>query len=145
MNWRRFLLCCALVFLAQALVAGSLHMVLEPLFEDPVLFRPEGQEKLVPYMVSRVLFVGLFVYIYSRWPARRGWSAGLQYGSIIWLFYSIPMTVGFWSFMRMPDGLALGWVGIGLIEYLAGGLLLGLLWDPQAYTPTASAGTIWAP
>ena len=37
------------------------------------------------------------------------------------------MTIGFWSFMRMQDGLALAWIAIGLAEYMTGGLVLGLL------------------
>jgi hypothetical protein len=173
-NWRRFLVSFIAVFIAQAMVAGALHMwVIEPFVDDAGLGRPEGEEKIVPYMLSRVLFVALFVWIYARWyvparqgrpgaqvdeltgrpvghggffvPAQRGNQgreqtassasarllSGLRYGFIIWLFYSIPMTVGFWAFLRMPDNLALTWVGIGLAEYVVGGMVVGLIFRAQ--------------
>jgi hypothetical protein len=53
---------------------------------------------------------------------------GLRYGIVIWLFYSIPMTIGFWSFITMPDGLAVAWIAVGLVEYVVSGVLLGLLY-----------------
>lgn len=132
MNWNRLVFCALVVFVAQAFVTGTLQVVVvDPLFEDQTFFRPEGQEKLLPYFASRVLFVGLFTYIFARAFGRSGWTEGLRYGITIWLFYSVPMTVGFWSFIAMPDGLALAWIGIGLGEYAVSGLLLGLLYRPR--------------
>lgn len=127
MNRKRFALCEVAVFVTQALVNGALFGLMDRVFTDPALFRPEGEEHIAIYMASRVLFVSLFVYMYAFWYARQGRLAGLRYGLIIWLFYSVPMTVGFWSFLRMTDGLALAWIGIGLAENVAGGLVLGLL------------------
>ena len=129
MNWKRFALCALMVFVAQAVVAGTLQViVLDPLFEEQTFFRPEGREKLVPYFASRVLFVGLFTYLFARACRRSGWVEGLRYGIVIWLFYSIPMTVGFWSFITMPDGLAVAWIAVGLAEYVVSGVLLGVLY-----------------
>jgi len=129
MSWRRLALCAVAVFVTQALVNGTIFaLIMDRSFNDPALFRPEGEEKIAIYMASRVLFVGLFVYIFAFWYTRRGWLPGLRYGFIVWLFYSVPMTVGFWSFMRLPDGLALAWIGIGLAEHEASGLVLGFLY-----------------
>jgi len=132
MNWNRFALCAIMVFVAQAIVAGALFaVVVNPLFEKQAFFRPEGQEKLVLYFASRILFVGLFTYLFARACRGSGWVEGLRYGIVIWLFYSIPMTVGFWSFITMPDGLAVAWIAVGLAEYVVSGVLLGLLYRPS--------------
>jgi hypothetical protein len=127
MTWKRLALCGVLVFVTQGLVAGILFGLLGQRLDDPTLFRPEGQERIVPYMASRILSVGLFVYIFTWWYRQCGWRAGLRFGIFVWLFYSVPMTVGFWSFVRMPDALALAWVGIGFAEYVCSGMVLGLV------------------
>jgi hypothetical protein len=131
MTWKRLALLGVLVFVTQGLVAGILFGLIGQRFDNPELFRPEGEEKVAPYMASRILFVGLFVYIFARWYPRRGRRAGLVYGLVMWLFYSVPMTVGFWSFLRLPGGLALAWVGIGLAEYASSGIVLGFVHDPN--------------
>ncbi|NIP59751.1 MAG: hypothetical protein GWM92_15710 [Gemmatimonadetes bacterium] len=137
MSPRRFLACVAAVLVVQAAVAGTLQVTLvDGAFSDPALFRGEGQEKLVPYFASRILFTGLFVWIFARGFAGRGVRGGLLYGAVIWAFYVIPMTVGFWAFLTLPDGLAVAWIGVGAAEMLAGGLVLGLL-----HRPGAEAGT----
>jgi len=129
MNWKRFMSCMAIVFVAQAVVAGTLFaLVVNPLFEKQAFFRAQGQERFLPYLASRILFVGLFTYIFARTCRRSGWTEGLRYGILIWLFYSIPMTIGFWAFITMPDGLAVAWIAVGLAEYAVSGSLLGLLY-----------------
>ena len=132
MTPRRFLSCVAAVLLVQAAVAGTLQVtVLDAVFADPALFRAEGEERLLPYFASRILFTVLFVWIFVRGFAARGPAAGLRFGLLVWGFYVIPMTLGFWAFLRMPDALAAAWVGVGLAEMLAGGLVLGLLYRPR--------------
>jgi hypothetical protein len=128
MSWKRLVLCVVAVFVTQALVNSALFgLVMDRVFNDPALQRAEGEEQLAIYMASRVLSVGLLVYIFAFWYGRRGWQAGLHYGIVIWLFYTVPMTIGFWSFLRMSNGLALAWIAIGLVEYVTSGLVLGLL------------------
>ena len=41
------------------------------------------------------------------------------------------MTVWFWAFVQMPEGLVGAWLGVGLAEYLIGGLILGLLYTQR--------------
>lgn len=131
MNGSRLIVQAAAVFAAQAVVAGALQMsVVDRLFDDPELFRPEGEEHLLPYFASRVLFVVLFTYLFARIFPRSGVTGGLKFAVLIWLFYSVPMTVGCWAFLRMPDGLALAWTGVGLAEMLTGGAVLGMLNRP---------------
>ncbi len=141
MTWRRLALCGVLVFVTQALVAGILFGLMGQRPDDSTLFRPEGDERIGPYLASRVLSVALFVYIFTCWYRRRGWRAGLRFGIFVWLFYSVPMTVGFWSFLRMPDDLALAWVGIGLVEYVSSGVVLGLLCGRLSVSHIGKFGT----
>lgn len=129
MNWKRIFTAALGVFFVQAIVAGVLQMsVIDRFFETPTFFRVEGDEKLVPYFASRVLFVFLFTYIFAKGYENRGWSEGLRFGLLIWLFYSIPMTIGFWAFIALPDALALSWILVGLLEYISGGLVLAFLY-----------------
>jgi hypothetical protein len=81
MNWRRFALSAAAVFIAQAAVAGVLQAgVVDRLYDDPSLFRAEGDEKLLPYFASRILFVLLFTYVFARGFAGHGRWGGLLVG-----------------------------------------------------------------
>ena len=50
------------------------------------------------------------------------------------------MTVGFWFFLRMPDGPALAWVGMGFADYTAGGPVPGFLCAPTVPNVDARAG-----
>lgn len=77
MTPRRFLSCVAAVLLVQAGVAGTLQVtVLDAAFADPALFRAEGEERLLPYFASRILFTALFVWIFVRGFAARSPAPG---------------------------------------------------------------------
>ena len=128
MSWRRLVLCGIAVFITQAAVNGALFtMVGDRLMHDANLLRPEGQELWGPYMASRVLFVSMFVLLFARWLRGRGPVEGLRYGLAVWLLYSIPMSVGFWSFLELPGVVAFSWIAFGLAELVASGLVLGWL------------------
>ena len=57
----------------------------------------------------------------------RGPLAGIRYGLAVWLLYSIPMAVGFWSFLKLPGVVAFSWIAFGLAELVASGVVLGWL------------------
>jgi hypothetical protein len=121
-------LCGLAVFITQAVVNGALFaLVGDRLPHDAALFRPEGQELWGVYMASRVLFVSMFVLLFARWFRGRGPLAGIRYGLAVWLLYSIPMTVGFWSFLKLPGVVAFSWVAFGFAELVASGVVLGWL------------------
>lgn len=98
---------------------------MDRVFAEPLFFRGEEDEKLGLYLASRMLFAFLFTFIYAKGYENRGESEGLRFGLLIWLFYTIPMTVGVWAFIKIPDYLAVSWIGIGLVENVVGGLILG--------------------
>jgi hypothetical protein len=129
-SWRRFFLAALAVFVAQAVLAGVLQLLLESALEQPAFSRAEGDEKLAIYFLSRILFVLVFTYIFVKGYEGRGPIEGLRYGLLVWLLYSIPMTVGFWAFYQMSGALALAWIGIGLVEMLGGGLTAAIVYRP---------------
>lgn len=129
MKLGRYASAVAAVFVAQAIVAGVLQVAwLDGLYDDPAFFRSEGDERLGPYFASRLLFVTLFVFLFVRSRRGGGWVEGLRFGVLVWLFYSVPMTVGFWAFVRTPAGLALGWILVGLAEMLVGGAVVATVY-----------------
>ncbi|HKQ47692.1 MAG TPA: hypothetical protein VJZ71_06465 [Phycisphaerae bacterium] len=145
MNKRRIAIAIAAVFITQAVANGVIFgLIMGRLAIDSSITRPEEQEHVAIYMLSRVLFVSLFVFIFAGWYPRRGVRAGLRYGLIVWLFYSVPMTVGFWSFMRMSDALAGCWIGIGFVENLMSGLVIGLVYRDPRHTPSTAAAPVTA-
>jgi len=136
MNRARLVISIIAVFIAQAAVNGAIFgLFMSRLALDASLMRPESEKHVGVYMLSRVLFISLFVFVYAGWYPSRGLGAGLRFGLLVWLFYSVPMTVGFWSFMRMSDALAGCWVGIGLIENLVAGLVVGLIYNAPNQPP----------
>jgi hypothetical protein len=131
-TWPRFTVCVIAVFVVQAIVAGGLHACLEHrLHAAPGFFRPEENEKLGIYLVSRVVFVALFVWLFFRTNREHRPHGGVRFGLLIWCFYTIPMTAGLWCFIQMPVSLATAWIVIGLAELTAGGAVLGLLQGPR--------------
>ena len=132
MSWSRFIWASLAVFLGQAIVAGLLFAIwVGHAFSDPAFFRPEGDQRVVVYVASRVMFVVLFVYLIASRYRGRNLVQGLRFGIVVWLFYSIPMTVGFWAFIRMPDGLAAAWIVVGLAEMAIGGLVVSAVYRPR--------------
>jgi hypothetical protein len=126
-TWKQFCLAIAVVFVTQAAVSGVLYLLaVEPFVQTPAFFRAEGGEHLALYIISRVIFSAVFVYLFSVFARAPGVIRGVRFGVTIWLLYSIPMTIGFWAFVKLPDLMAIGWIVVGLGEFVSSGAMLGL-------------------
>lgn len=138
MNWNRFIFASLGVLIGQAIVAGLLFVIwIGPAFSDPEFFRGESDERMAVYHACRILFVGLFVYLFASRSRGRGLVEGLKFGIMMWLFYSVPMTVGVWAFIQMPEGLATAWIVAGFAEMVAGGLIVSALYRPRVTAEVA--------
>lgn len=127
-TWRKFCIAAAAVLVTQTIIGGVLYSALvEPFVQSPYFFRNEGDEQLVPYFASRVLLSCTFVYLFLKTTTIPNLRNGAHYGFVIWLLYSIPTVIGFWAFVKLPDVMAIAWIGVGLGEFIVAGAVLGSL------------------
>lgn len=80
-------------------------------------------------MVSRLTRRSI-VYIYHKGYEGKGskLAEGLRFGVVIGLFTALPMAVWSYIMMPMPVALAIGWFVIAMIDILAAGAIIGLLY-----------------
>jgi hypothetical protein len=97
---------------------------LERFVTEPAFFRPEGEEYIVFYLISRIILSSMFLYLFRRFSDAPMLSHGIQFGLVIWFLYSISMVAGFSAFAKLPDTMALGWLLVGLGEFISGGIVV---------------------
>jgi branched-subunit amino acid ABC-type transport system permease component len=128
LNWKQTLLAILSVFVTPAVVGGAIYsLAVERFVTEPAFFRAEGEEHMVLYLMSRIILSSVFVYLFARFSNAPKLSRGIQFGLVIWLLYSIPMVAGFWAFAKLPDTMALGWLLVGLGEFISGGVIASMV------------------
>ena len=133
MNWKRYWLSVAAVFLGKGLIEILFIGVLfKSVYDQPLpCARPEGSEVHAAGLICMIAWSFAFTYIYARGHQNRGWTEGIRFGLVAWAFYFVPMITGFYGYYAMP----FNWVVAGLISGLAAsltaGLVVGLIYRPK--------------
>jgi hypothetical protein len=125
MNWKRYWISAAAVFVAKGLVEVLFIGVLfKSVYDQPLpCARPEGSEVHAAGLICMIVWSLAFTYIYARGHQNRGWTEGIRFGLIAWVFYFVPMITGFYGYYAMP----FSWVMAGLVSGLAASLTAGLV------------------
>ena len=89
----------------------------------------EGKQemKLSLIHLATAISAVVFVYVYARFFAEKNLGNGLRYGFFIGLAWGVGMGYGTYAVMPLPYSLALGWFLGTLVEFIAAGLLVGLI------------------
>lgn len=135
MNWKRFALATAAVFVLGQILDYLIHGVI--LMADyqaspQQIWNPKMQEWM-PYM--SLLGVGysiLFVYIFTRGYEAKGWLEGLRYGVIIALFASVLPAFTQAIIYPVPMSLAVKWAIFGSLEMILFGIVAALIYRRPA-------------
>lgn len=96
------------------------------------LWRPEAElSRLLPlawagYLVMAFFFTFIYAKGYEAKPSVLG--EGLRYGLVIGLFISVPTAGMCYIFMPVPLKLAVYWFIMGMVEFLAAGAAVGLIY-----------------
>ncbi len=140
MNWKRFLVASLVVFVViqsmDFLINNVILMSQYELLKD--LWRPDMESKMwIMYLIG-LLVAFLFTYIFIKGREGKGIAEGVRYGIIIWLFVSVPMSLGFWIMFPIPFKLALWWILFSLLEMLIAGILAAAIYRPSVAAPKAA-------
>lgn len=129
-------------WISASIVVSVIIIVLEYIFHNVCLtnlyaatanlWRPEMEmSQLMPfgiliYLITAFLFTYIYTKGYQAKPSALG--EGLRYGLIIGVFVSLPMAG--WSYIVMPIPLTLSlcWFVMGMVEFLAIGAAVGLIY-----------------
>lgn len=93
----------------------------------------QTMRELMPYgLIAMLVTSFVLVYIYHRGYEGKGsaLAEGLRFGFLIGLLTALPMAV--WAYVMMPVPVALvgGWFGIGMIDMLLAGAIIGAMYKP---------------
>jgi hypothetical protein len=135
MNWKRFCLSAAAVFVvAKVLVAALFFGVIFDSVYDQQLpgARPEGEEIHAAGLICMIAWSLAFTYIYAKGHENKGWTEGIRFGLIAWVFYFVPMITGYYGYYAMPFNWVIAGLISGLAESLTAGLMVGRIYKPKA-------------
>lgn len=87
--------------------------------------------EMLPYGLLTTLIASfVLVYIYHRGYEGKGSriAEGIRFGLIIGLLTAFPMAVWTYVVMPIPLAMAAGWFGIGMLEMLLAGAIIGAMY-----------------
>jgi len=139
MNWKRFLSASVVVFVViEAMEFLINNVILMSQYEQlKDLWRPDMASKMWLMYLIGLLVAFLFTYIFIKGREGKGIAEGVRYGIIIWLFVSVPMSLGFWIMFPITLKLALWWILFSLLEMLIAGILVAAIYRPSVAAPKA--------
>ncbi len=134
MNIKRWLMAgiaaFVVIFALDWVMHGKLLMGLYTQTES--VWRPmaEGHQKMWLMTLGQLFFAMVFACIYAQGyeAGKPGLGQGIRYGLQIGLLVSIAYISVWYVVLPIPFKLALGWVASGMLDCLAAGALVGLLY-----------------
>ncbi|MGH7228622.1 MAG: hypothetical protein ACREIH_05335 [Nitrospiraceae bacterium] len=136
MNTKRLALASLAVFVVFTALDGIIHgVLLDNLYhQTSSIWRPEGeiQHNMWLMWLGSLIFAPTFVLIYIKgYEANKGrLGQGVRYGLIVGILLSAPQSLGWYAVLPIPGVLAFSWFVAGVVESLAAGTAVGLIWRP---------------
>jgi hypothetical protein len=136
MNAKRWALASLAVFLVLAVLEGVIHgVLLSGLYQQTSsVWRPQSeiQRNMLLMYLGYLIFAPVFVLIYSKGyePNKDGLMQGVRFGLIAGLLLSASQTLGWYAVLPIPAILAVWWFVAGMVEAVAAGVAVGLLYRP---------------
>jgi len=132
MNVKRFVISSLVVYVAFQLMEFIVNnIILMSQYEAlQSLWRPDMSSKMWIMYLTGLLVAFLFTYIFIKGREGKGLAEGIRYGLVIWAFFAVPMSLGFWVMLPIPFKLSLWWIIFSLIEYVIAGILAAAIYRP---------------
>ena len=126
---KRVVLAIVAVYVTWTAMDYLIHQVLlaDTYQATAQLWRPMAEMKLGLMLVVSLVVAFVFVFIYARLVAIKSLANGLLYGFLYGLGAGLAMGFGSYATMPIPCSLALSWSLGALAEFVAAGLLVGLI------------------
>ena len=133
MNWKKLLIAFAVAFVVSMIYNFVVHeMILSATYQElQHLWRPDMDSKMWIGIVTGLIYVFFFVYIFVRGYENRGILEGVRYGLVIWAFVCIPAYYGQYMIYDLPYSLVLKWVIFELISMVLMGIVVALIYRPD--------------
>ena len=135
MNFKRFLMAAAAAFAVIFVLDMIVHMkLLGGLYaQTKSVWRVcDGGPswKMALMTLGQLCFAKVFTFIYTKGyePGKSGLGQGLRYGLLIGILVSISYVSVWYVVLPIPFKLALGWVGSGMLDGIAAGAVVGLIY-----------------
>lgn len=132
MNWKKLLIAFAAAFVVSMIYNIVVHEVIlsETYQELQHLWRPDMDSKMWIGMVTGIIFVFFFVYIFVRGYENKGFMEGIRYGLVIWAFVTIPGYYGQYMIYDLPYSMVIKWVMFDLVLMVLMGIVAALIYKP---------------
>lgn len=119
----------ACVFAAWFVLNWVIHgVLLRPAYQETAaLWRPEGEIKQGVCLLVTLISAVAFVLIYALFFKRRDIRSGLQYGLFLGIAWGAGLGYGAYAYLPIPYFLAQAWFWTGVVQGVAAGLLVGLI------------------
>jgi hypothetical protein len=83
-----------------------------------------------------LFFSFFFTFIFSKGYEKKGIGEGIRYGFYAAMMVSLPHAYGTYAFMQIPYTVALQWFVFGLVEFIAAGIILAIVFKSGQTTRT---------
>jgi hypothetical protein len=130
MNKIRLILTMVVVFVLANLLGFFIHAIwlradyMAAVVQSPGLFRPEGQEKMVPIVLAYISFAIGSVWIYAHGVENKPvLIQGVRFGILMWLVLTVPSF--FIAYATQPIPVLL--LSKQVLSELIGKILLGIV------------------
>ncbi|MEK6618167.1 MAG: hypothetical protein AABY90_05655 [Nitrospirota bacterium] len=134
MNTKRWALASLAAFAVIFVLEGFIHEVLlADLYQQTAsIWRPQAEMQGLMWLmwVGYLVFAPVFALIYIKgYDANKsGAGQGVRYGLIIGILLSGPQSLGWYAVLPIPGVLAFYWFVAGLVESVAAGVAVGLIY-----------------
>ena len=126
---KRNILAVIAVFVLWAVLDFCIHgVILKSAYAATAeLWRPMAEMKMCLMYCTTFIVAIVFVAIYARLVSDKKANAAMLYAFLFGIGAATPMAYGTYSVMPIPCSMALTWFLGTLIEFLAAGVVLGLI------------------
>ena len=133
MNWKQFIIAVIVGFIALGVMDYIIHEVIlgaayAPLAGTVFRTREDVNSRMWAMLLGELIFVVMFVWIYTFGFKGKGIVEGVRYGLYIGLMFSIVASLSAWAMVPITGWLALMWTIFGLIESIILGLIVGAIY-----------------
>ncbi|OGW67930.1 MAG: hypothetical protein A3H49_04335 [Nitrospirae bacterium RIFCSPLOWO2_02_FULL_62_14] len=136
MNTKRLALASLAVFVVFFVVDGVVNNVLlTDLYKQTAsVWRPDSeiQGNMWLMWLGTLILAPLFTLIYTKgYEANKpGLGQGVRYGLIVGVLLSAPQCLVWYAVLPIPSVLAFWWFATGMVESIAAGAAVGLIYRP---------------
>ncbi len=130
MNIKRFVIASIVVFVIIQAIDWLVHGILLASWYQEIkgLWRTDMMNFMWLMMLGCLFFSFMFVFIFIRGREGRGPAEGARYGLLIGLLMYVSGTLGQYAMYPIPLGMAMIWLGYGIIEMVIAGLVAAAIY-----------------